>query len=456
MEKLLIIDDSVPFLEDLKLFLQKHYFVLTAYSGITGLTLIKSNPDAVAVLLDIRMPDMSGLEILDLIKSGAVSSPPVIIISDYTSPELVVKAIKAGATDFIPKDVNLQILIQKIEVIKEKSGLLDKISYLNEMINDNRDPFICVSEKMKHINELIERFAAMDTDILITGETGSGKDMVAYEIFRRSAVNNQIFLTVPLSSLSESVVESELFGYSKGAFTGAAQSKKGKLESAENGTVYFPEISSISENLQLKLLQFMQYKTFAPVGSSETLNRKLRLRLIFAANENLHEKVNAGALRADFYYRIDTVSINVPPLRERREDILPLAQYFINKFSSRFYGNSCLKLSDDAFDLLKGYDWPGNVRELQNLILKTVALSIPDDSVITGKHFESLQFSTAQNEKISDENIDYETAKRNFKVRYFTNLLRKAGNNHNLAAKMAGITRAGLDKAIKEIPAPPA
>ena len=448
MEKLLIIDDSIPFLKDISLLLQKKYKVTTAINGKEGIEQIKKG-NFTAVLLDIKMPDMTGLDVLNSLNSQMIKYPPIIIVSDSGEIETVVNSIRLGAYDYIQKDFNIEILSQKIKNALEKNDLNNKVEYLNSLFSTQQNNFIFRSESMNKINEAIDKYSKIDCDILLKGETGVGKDLIAYEIFRRSNIKNKIFIPIPLSSLNEQLLESELFGYEKGAFTGADKSVIGKFQTADNGTIYLPEISSISEAIQLKLLQFFQYKTINKVGTSGD-EQKLNLRIISATNENLEEKVKQGRMRSDFYYRIGTIVIDIPSLRDRREDIEPLSHYFIAKHSKRLL-NRELQIEKSAIKLLESQNWFGNVRELENFLIKTIVQVKDDSDTVSSRNISCVSNINEKFNFVYQKNLKYEDAKRDFKISYFNELLECSSNNLTKAAEIAGISRAGLDKALKEV-----
>lgn len=448
MEKLLIIDDSIPFLKDISLLLQKKYKVTTAINGKEGIEQIKKG-NFTAVLLDIKMPDMTGLDVLNALNSQRIKYPPIIIVSDSGEIETVVNSIRLGAYDYIQKDFNIEILSQKIKNALEKNDLNNKVEYLNSLFSTQQNNFIFRSESMNKINEAIDKYSKIDCDILLKGETGVGKDLIAYEIFRRSNIKNKIFIPIPLSSINEQLLESELFGYEKGAFTGADKSMIGKFQTADNGTIYLPEISSISEAIQLKLLQFFQYKTINKVGSSGD-ELKLNLRIISATNENLEERVKQGKMRTDFYYRITTIVIDIPPLRERKDDIEALSKYFIAKHSKRLL-NRDLSIEKSAIKFLESQNWFGNVRELENYLIKTIVQIKDDSDTVSSSNISSVSNINEKNHFAIHKNLNYDDAKRGFKISYFNELLESSGNNLTKAAEIAGISRTGLDKALKEI-----
>jgi len=440
----------VPFLKDIELLLQKKYEIKTAVNGQLGLNYLR-NENFTAILLDIKMPVMNGLDVLRKMKEEFSVPPPVIIVSDSGEVDTVVKAMNMGAFDYIQKDFNLEILTQKINNALENNELKKKVTHLKNLVDENYDRFIFQSQVMQRVNEEINKCARLDCDILIKGETGTGKDLAAYEIYKRSKINNSVFIQLPLSSLSQNLIESELFGFEKGAFTGAEKTHMGKLELANRGTLYIPEISSIDENTQLKLLQFMQYKTINKVGQTKAEPTKLNLRLIMATNEDLEKKVSENKLRADFFYRVDAVSINLPPLRNRKEDIPLLANYFIKKNSQKLLLRE-IEFDDVVIDQLSNYDWPGNIRQLSNTILKAIVQMDETSSIVDAS---CLPPAILQHGNISGTELlnltNYEKAKRNFKIEYFSSLLKETNGNYTKAASLAGISRNGLDKALKDI-----
>ncbi|MFA7288265.1 MAG: sigma-54 dependent transcriptional regulator [Melioribacteraceae bacterium] len=448
MEKLLIIDDSIPFLKDISLLLQKKYKVTTAINGKEGIEQIKRG-NFTAILLDIKMPDMSGFDVLNSLNAQKIKYPPIIIVSDSGEIETVVNSIRLGAYDYIQKDFNVEILSQKIKNALEKNDLNNKVDYLNNLISEQQNNFIFKSESLHKISEAIDKYSKIDCDILLKGETGVGKDLIAYELFKRSSIKNKIFIPIPLSSINEQLLESELFGYEKGAFTGADRSMIGKFQTADNGTIYLPEISSISESIQLKLLQFFQYKTINKVGSAGD-EQKLNLRIISATNENLEERVKQSKMRSDFYYRISTIVIDVPPLRDRKEDIEPLSKYFITKHSEQLL-NRRLEIDSQSIKFLESQNWFGNVRELENFLIKTIVQVDGNSDTISIKDISNPSNANKKMYSTYHDSLKYDDAKKDFKISYFNMLLESNRNNLTKAAEAAGISRTGLDKALKEL-----
>ena len=454
MENLLIIDDSLEFLEDVEVLLKERYKIYKANIAKKGLEILHSTQIS-AILLDLQLPDIHGLEVLKIIHEEIDPYIPVIIITEFDNTDNVVQAMKNGAYDFLSKDFNLELLSAKIEKALKHRSLEIGVNAIKLNIQEGRNKFIFASDVMKKINFEITRISKLDFDILLLGETGVGKDLVAYEIYERSNRFKSPFISVSLRSLSESIVESELFGHEKGAFTGAIQSKVGFFEAANHGIVYIPEISCLNESFQLKLLHFMQYKTISKVGQDPRKgNIKLDLRLIMASNENLDKLVESGKIREDFYYRISGVKLFIPPLRERQDDIEELAKYFLAKYSG-FLKDTKHTFENDLLELLKAYQWHGNVRELANAIKNAITYAKNNElSVNDFPCLNRINKFPAKHIMEIDEDGSFPSlneAEKQFKRAYFNALLAKTGNKISSAAKIADITPQGLRKAMKQV-----
>lgn len=445
-ENILIIDDSLPFLNDVEILLGEKFTVLTAQTAKKGLEILK-NSKASAVLLDLKLPDMFGTEVLKKILKDIDPYLPVIIVTDYGDIEIAVEAMQHGAVDFIQKDFNRDILHSKIIKALEKRQLEISVDALKSNISLQYDEFVYSSEIMRKFYLDIYRVAMHNVDVLIQGETGVGKDLSAFHIHKNSKRKDDVFLTIPLNNFSESLIESELFGYEKGSFTNAEKARAGKFEAANGGTIYLPEISEISERLQLKLLQFMQYKTISRVGS-EGKNIKLDVRIIMATNVDLKQLVAEKKIREDFYYRITVMPLTVPPLRERKDDIPVIANHFLKKFSIEC-GKRNLSFSPETIHLLKEHIWSGNVRELSNSIYRAVVLS-DNSEIIQPSLFPEITVSESEINYTSEYQT-YKAAESIFRRSYFKELLEKTGGNKTKAAGIAGLSRQGLIKILKEL-----
>lgn len=314
----------------------------------------------------------------------------------------------------------------------------------------------------------IKRSAKLASTVLLVGESGVGKDHIAYQIHKLSPRNKKPFLCVPIHTLSSTLIESELFGYEKGAFSGAVNSKVGRFEATDGGTLYLPEISELPESIQLKLLYFLQYRSITRIGQNPfTPEKDIDVRLIFATNENLDQLVDEGKIRLDFYHRINIVTLEIPPLRERREDITPLIKYFVNRYSNQFF-NREIKIAPNVYEYFYDYDWPGNVRELENTIERLLIKSGEkfanenNDEILTVEDIQNCNCFSKNSSKKSvpkgsliydpEHNLfDYKVAQLNFKKKYFSTLLNQTNGNIFLASKIAKLTPQGLRKILKQI-----
>ena len=380
---ILIIDDEVELCQNLSEMLkgeEEGYGVSVANSGKKGLAKIKEEiPDL--VLLDIKMPEMDGIETLEKIKAidGNIL---VIMLTAYQTVETAIKAMKLGAYDYISKPFNyeeLKIIIKRAlqtrdlsrEVISLRHQLRDKFSFKN---------VIGRSDKIKEVLYKIEKVAPTNATVLIRGESGTGKELIAKTIHQYSPRKDKPFIAVDCAGLTETLIESELFGHTKGAFTGAITKKIGKFELAQGGTIFLDEIGNLPINIQVKLLRTIQEREINRVGEKYPI--KIDVRFIVATNANLEKAMERGTFREDLYHRINVFSIFLPPLREHREDIPLLALHFLNQFN-RILGKNIKNISKESMELLLNYSWPGNVRELQNVIQQAIIMT---DDIILPEH----------------------------------------------------------------------
>jgi DNA-binding NtrC family response regulator len=455
MERVLLIDDNVAFLRDVEALLGSRYATVTASSGKRGLEILESEPVA-AVLLDLKMPEMQGLEVLAKIRAQIDPHLPVIIVTDQGEVDMAVKAMQLGAYDFIPKSFDLDLLTAKIVKALERRSLEISVDALQRSQAEQYDRLLFASESMKLVNYQVSNLAQRDFDVLIIGETGVGKDLVAFELHRRGSRRDYPFIPVPMKTLNETLIESELFGHEKGAFSGAERTKIGKLEAAKGGTVYIPEVSSLTETIQLKLLQFMQYKTIARVGQDPRRPpAKLDVRIILATNESLEEVVQAGRMREDFYHRITGVQLHIPPLRERLDDLQPLALSFIKKYATGGE-RAGYELAPEVLETMRVHRWPGNVRELENMIKNAIAYSsdktlrlvdFPKLSGVAARPSQCRACLAAQGPHLPT----YAEIEATFRRAYFEEVLKRTGGNIQKAAMTAGLTPQGLRKILKAL-----
>lgn len=368
---ILIVDDEKGIRDGLRLFLKREgHLTFTAADGQEAIEILEKN-DIDLVISDLKMPRIDGDELLAFIKKN-YPCIKVIILTGHGTVETAVESMRNGAYDFLIKPLNL-----------EKLGLIVKRALSQRQLEiDNRDlkkklnifsgQMIGKSEKMIKIANLVEQVAPSKTSVLILGENGVGKEVIANLIHESSNRKNNPFIKVHCAALSENLLESELFGHEKGAFTGAIKEKKGRFELADSGTIFLDEIGEISPNIQVKLLRVIQEKAFERVGGEKTIT--VDVRIVAATNRNLKKEVEEGRFREDLYYRLNVVQITVPPLRERKEDILLMVSSFIRDFSKE-NGKEIKEITKKAQTALYNYDWPGNVRELRNVLEAAVVLS---------------------------------------------------------------------------------
>jgi two-component system response regulator PilR (NtrC family) len=383
---ILVVDDELSMREVLEYMLSREgYQVTGAENGATAVRLLGEQCFDL-LLCDIKLGDISGLDVLRASKD-ANQDTVVIMISAYASTETAVEAMNAGAYDYVPKPFDKDELLQTIAKALDLRTIEHEKEILDGQLKENLHFGILVgnSPAMRHIYKLIQQVAKTKTNVLITGESGTGKELIAKAIYQESDRSDQPFVVINCGGIPETLMESELFGHKKGAFTGASQDKKGLFEIAHKGTIFLDEIGELSLPIQVKLLRAVQEKVFKPVGGNDDI--AVDIRIISATNKNLEKEVIDGHFREDLFYRLNVIEVKVPPLRERKADLRTLAQHFLEKYS-REMGKEITKFSSYAIDLLNKYDFPGNIRELENLLERSVALSstniiLPDSLAIS-------------------------------------------------------------------------
>ncbi len=391
-KKILIIDDNISTLKVVKAILSEEgYTVFTSSNAKDALNIVETEKVNI-ILLDLKMPDMDGLNLYNKIREMD-KKVIVIIMTAYGTIESAVNAMKLGIEDYIQKPLNYEELKITIEKIFEKITLKEELEILKGQIyGDNVfENMIGKSRRMKEIFKRIISIARVDTTVLITGESGTGKEMVAKAIHNLSERKENKMISINLAAIPEGLQESELFGYEKGAFTGAYTKKLGKFEIANNGTIFLDEIGNINFAVQAKLLRVLEDKKIEPLGSNKP--KVVNVRIISATNSNLLNEVEKGRFREDLYYRLNVISIELPPLRERKADIPLLSDVFLREFCIK---NNIEKksLSDSAIELLLQYNWPGNIRELKNVIEEAVVISNNDTITV-----EDLNLNLNKNKK---------------------------------------------------------
>lgn len=401
--KILIVDDEQIVRDSLTHWFEEDgYQVESAEDGFDVLRNLEPGKYDI-MLVDIKMPKLNGLELLEKVKEIDPECV-VIMITAYASVPTAVQALKNGAYEYVTKPIDPDELSHLIQnAIKQKQLKQENIALkrsIDEMLN--LEGLIGESPEMKKVFELIKIVAPQDTTVMIRGESGTGKELIARAIHMNSPRRYYPIIPVNCGAFTETLLESELFGHEKGAFTGAQYRRKGKIEMANGGTLFLDEVGSVSPKMQVELLRVLETKQFTRVGGTDIV--KVDFRPISATNENLEKLVEEGKFREDLYYRLNVFTINVPPLRERRRDIPILAQYFVEKFS-RVMNKPILKISDEAMEILLNHSWPGNVRELENAIERAMVVGKapeirPEDLPFSyDKNFSSISDSLEEVEK---------------------------------------------------------
>jgi two-component system NtrC family response regulator len=374
--RILVVDDEPTQLELVRGFLRKQGFeVADASSGHAAVARFKQEPFDL-VLTDQRMPDLSGLDVLETVRSVSPDTA-VVIMTAYGTIETAVSAVKAGAADYLAKPLNLDELLHRIHQIQDRRRLLTENRELRAALAERHrvEGIIGESGPMQEVLSVVRRVAPSDATVLIRGESGTGKELIAKALHYASPRAASALVKVNCAALAESLLEAELFGHEKGAFTGAVTARKGRFELADGGSLFLDEIGDLPSHLQVKLLRVLQEREFERVGSSRPI--KVDVRLLAATHRSLETLVREGRFRDDLYYRINVVTIQLPPLRERREDLPLLIDHFLRAFADK-NGKRIRGLTREAREALLRYDYPGNVRELENLIERAVVLTRDD------------------------------------------------------------------------------
>ncbi len=436
---IMVVDDEMIIRESFSQWFQKEgYEVSSAASGFEALNKLKKYPFDI-LFVDIKMPGMDGIELLQRVKQEYPQTF-VVIITAYGSIDTSVNAMKMGASDYLLKPFRPEQLNLVMEKIAQQKKLSLEIDYLKGRLETSTrfDNIIGQSEPMVKIFEIIPEVADSDASILITGETGTGKELVAKAIHAKSRRNDRPFIAINCGAIPDTLLESELFGHQKGAFTGATHGRKGFLEVVSGGTLFLDEIGEISPRMQVDLLRVLEEKKITHIGDRNQVD--VDFRLISATRRDLEQEISAKKFREDFFYRINVITISIPPLRERKEDIPLLAGHFLNKYS-----HETTKQADhitiDAIRLLQSYDWPGNVRELENAIERAVVLS---KSRTLG--IEDFSFLRCSN---SPASIPKNLSLLDMEKEYISRTLKDYNWNVTRAAEALKINRVTLHKKIK-------
>lgn len=447
---ILVIDDNKSVLSALEILLQFEYKNVATISNPNQISSFPGFHDLDIVLLDMNFSAgvNTGNEGLFWLKEIKKKAPhiSVIMMTAYGAVDLAVKAIKEGASDFILKPWNNERLLTTVKSAyalrksqKQVKELKQRQDNLKQLINQKKHYIIGNSRALHAVLNLARKVSKTDVNVLITGENGTGKELIARELHRMSHRNQEVFISVDMGSISESLFESELFGHLKGAFTDAKEDRAGKFEAAHGGTLFLDEIGNLSLQTQAKLLSAIQHKTIVRVGSNKSI--PVDIRLICATNSDLEKMVADGLFREDLLYRINTIQINVPPLREREGDILVLADFYLNRFMSK-YGKQGLRINQSAQEKLMAYNWPGNVRELQHTLERAVILS--EGSVLKPEDF-LLTAPTAISINAGPNTLE------EMELLMINNALKQNNGNYSAAADQLGISRQTLYNKLKKL-----
>jgi len=435
---ILVVDDDVGVRESFEAVLAKDYDLSFATQGVEALRIL-STKDVNLVLLDVRMPGMDGIEVLRRIKE-ANEHTDVIVVTAVKSLKTAVEAIKLGAFDYITKPFDIHEILALIKRVVEKQELVKEVLYLrDEVARDHRfENLVGRNARMQEIYALITRIADNNATVLLNGESGTGKEVLARAIHQQSNRNHRPFVAVNCAAIPSELLESELFGHEKGAFTGAIATKVGKFELANGGTLFLDEVGSMRFDLQAKILRALQEREIERVGGTRII--KIDVRVLAATNRDLKKAVEEGTFREDLYYRLNVVPITLPPLRQRRDDVPLLVEHFIAKYNREF--NRRVKgFSAGATAALYQYEWPGNVRELENVIERAVALAqseiislreLPLDIFILGRDII---------EDIQKVGLGLREARNQFERHYILTILEKVHWNQTEAARILGLHR---------------
>ena len=448
--KVLVVDDNKSVLSALEILLQFEYKQVQTLFNPNQISSFPKLEEIDIILLDMNFSagvntGNEGLFWLKEIKKKAPNTS-VIMMTAYGAVDLAVRALKEGAADFVLKPWNNERLLTTVksayELRKSKAEiqkLKKKESHLKQVINDDKKTIMGNSPALKAVLNLVKKVAKTDVNVLITGENGTGKELIAREVHRLSARKDEVFINVDMGSIAENLFESELFGHTKGAFTDAKEDRAGKFEAAHQGSLFLDEIGNLSLQTQSKLLSAIQNKSVVRVGSNKPID--VNIRLVCATNCNLQQMVNDGLFREDLLYRINTIHIEVPPLREREGDILLLADYFLKRFANK-YDKAGLRMNQSAQDKLTNYPWPGNIRELQHTMERAVILS--DEQILTESDFLLSASNATQAAFETPKTLD------EMESQMIDSALKQHNGNYSAAADQLGITRQTLYNKVKK------
>ncbi len=446
-QKILIVDDEKGIRESLTIILEMEgYEVLSAPSADAALELIAESTRFDFMICDVRLPGRNGIDFLKEIRERGVSSV-VIMISAYGTIETSIEAIKTGADDYINKPINSEELILRMRMAKERkelqienNNLKKELGFMGEL-----KQIVYSSDVMKEVLELSMKASQFKTTVLITGESGTGKELIARTIHNNSKRKDSPFVAVNCAAIPETLMESELFGYEKGAFSGASAAKAGLIEEADGGTLFLDEIGEIPLSLQPKLLRMLQEEEVRRLGDTKTNN--VDLRVVAATSLDIQQAIAEGSFREDLFYRVNVFPIHIPPLRERKDEIPLLVNHFITKYNQKL-SRSVKDVTPQVMSAMMQYEWFGNIRELENVIERAMILSDTDNinkiDLMNGDRKDNFKIDTWIN------SLSFEEAKQTIERKYIERALTETGGNRTKAAKILGISRRSLIYKLKD------
>ena len=445
-ERILIADDDDALRESLEMVLSAEgYEVVTARDGQAALALVEAQPVDL-VLCDVRMPGMDGLELLPQLVRR-LPGVPVLLMSAYGSADLAVEAMRRGAYDYLAKPFQPSEVLLTLRKARER----EKLRRANQILQRDVQravgdrPIVAASPAMIQVLEIVERAAEFKATVLLQGESGSGKEVLARALHSQSPRRDEAFVAINCAAIPENLLESELFGHAKGAFTGADRARRGLFAEADGGTIFLDEIGELPLPLQAKLLRVLQEEEVRAVGESKP--RRVDVRVLAATARDLEVEVAAGRFREDLFYRLDVVRVKVPPLRERREDIPLLVDHFLGR-TRESLGKSVRSIDDDALDRLVGYAWPGNVRELENVLERAVILCRGDR--LTLADLPPNLTAVPAERRTGSRDLSLRRARRAVEARLIEEALEATGGNRTHAARLLGISHRALLYKLKE------
>ncbi len=453
MRTVLIVDDEPAARYGLRRALEHKYRVAEADTAAAAReAFVRERPDV--VLLDVVLPGEDGLSFLRWMREQG-HEQPVLMVSALDTARKAVEALREGAADYLVKGFDIEELRKRVANLLKVVELEQENERLrHRLVTEGQfGPMIGRSAEMRRVFELAERVAPTDTTVLILGESGTGKDLLAQEIHNRSPRAERPMVAVNCAALPENLIESELFGYEKGAFTGAAQQKKGKFEQASTGTLFLDEIGDMNAVTQAKVLRALENRVIERLGGTQTI--PVDVRVVSATHRNLPVEISAGRFREDLYYRLRVVTIEMPPLRAHKEDIAPLAESFLEQLGARH--NRPARLQRDALAVIERYDWPGNIRELKNALERSLVLArgeeiavadLPEE-VVAGKPTASRRHANGADIGLSEP--DFREAKRKFEIAYLRRKLEEHRWNVSRTAASVGLHRQSLQEKLREL-----